>query len=63
MTKSPLKSPNDSVVEHLRRPDLGIWEIEFTIEDPGAYAKLWIIKRVADLARSRWSWISSPAPR
>jgi hypothetical protein len=24
-------------------------EIEFTIEDPGAYAKPWIVKRVADL--------------
>lgn len=38
------------VVERLRRPDLGHLEIEFTIEDPGAYAKPWIIKRVADLA-------------
>lgn len=63
MTKAPLKLPNDSVVERLRRPDLGHLEIEFTIEDPGAYAKLWIIKRVADLAPGRWSWISSPAPR
>jgi hypothetical protein len=37
------------VIERLRRPDLGHLEIEFTIEDPGAYAKPWIIKRVADL--------------
>ena len=37
------------VVERLRRPDLGHLEIEFTIEDPGAYAKPWIIKRAADL--------------
>jgi hypothetical protein len=37
------------VIEHFRRPDLGHLEIDFTIEDPGAYAKPWIIKRVADL--------------
>jgi len=37
------------VIERLRRPDLGHLEIEFTIDDPGAYAKPWIIKRVADL--------------
>jgi hypothetical protein len=37
------------IVERIRRPDLGHLEIEFTIEDPGAYAKPWIIKRVADL--------------
>jgi hypothetical protein len=37
------------VLERMRRPDLGHLEIEFTIEDPGAYAKPWIIKRVADL--------------
>jgi len=37
------------VVERLRRPDLGHLEIEFTIEDPGAYKKPWIIKRIADL--------------
>jgi len=37
------------VIERLRRPDMGHLEIEFTIEDPGAYAKPWIIKRVADL--------------
>ena len=37
------------VVERFRRPDLGHLEIEFTIDDPGAYAKPWIIKRVSDL--------------
>jgi hypothetical protein len=37
------------VVERMRRPDLGHLEIEFTIEDPGAYARPWIIKRIADL--------------
>ena len=37
------------VTERLRRPDLGHLELEFTIEDPGTYAKPWIIKRVADL--------------
>ena len=37
------------VVERLRRPDLGHLEIEYTIEDRGAYSTPWIIKRVADL--------------
>ena len=37
------------VVERLRRPDLGHLEIEYTIVDPGAYSKPWVIKRVADL--------------
>ncbi len=37
------------VIERIRRPDMGHLEIEFTIEDPGAYSKPWIIKRVADL--------------
>jgi hypothetical protein len=37
------------VIERVRRPELGHLEIEFTIDDPGAYAKPWIIKRVADL--------------
>jgi len=40
---------NLHVTERLRRPDLGHLEIEFTIEDPGAYTKPWVIKRVADL--------------
>jgi len=38
------------VTERLRRPDLGHLEIEFTIEDPGAFTKPWVRKRVADLA-------------
>jgi hypothetical protein len=37
------------VTERIRRPDLGHLEIEFTIVDPGAYAKPWVIRRVADL--------------
>jgi len=37
------------IIERMRRVDLGHLEIEFTIEDPGAYSKPWIIKRVADL--------------
>ncbi len=39
------------VTERMRRPDLGHLEIEFTIEDPGAYAKPWIMRRIADLDR------------
>jgi Carboxypeptidase regulatory-like domain len=37
------------VTERFRRPDLGHLEIEFTIDDPGAYAKPWVIKRISDL--------------
>src|SRR5665213_2540661 len=37
------------VTERLRRPDLGHLEIQFTIDDPGAYKKPWTMKRVADL--------------
>jgi hypothetical protein len=37
------------VTERFRRPDLGHLEIEFTIDDPGAYAKPWVMKRIADL--------------
>ncbi|HEV3334609.1 MAG TPA: carboxypeptidase-like regulatory domain-containing protein [Bryobacteraceae bacterium] len=37
------------VIERFRRPDFGHLEIEFTIDDPGAYAKPWIIKRAADI--------------
>lgn len=37
------------VIERFRRPDLGHLEIEFTIDDPGAYAKPWKIERVAEL--------------
>jgi hypothetical protein len=40
------------VVERFRRPDLGHLEIEFTIDDPAAYAKPWIVKRVSDLDTS-----------
>jgi hypothetical protein len=40
---------NMRVIERFRRPDLGHLEIEFTIDDPAAYAKPWIIKRVSDL--------------
>jgi hypothetical protein len=38
------------ITERYRRPDLGHLEIEFTIEDPDAYAKPWTIKKVSDLA-------------
>jgi len=37
------------VTERIRRPELGHLEIEFTIDDPGAYKKPWTIKRIADL--------------
>jgi hypothetical protein len=37
------------VIERFRRPDLGHLEIEITIDDPGAYAKPWIMKRVSEL--------------
>ena len=37
------------ITERLHRADLGHLEIEFTIEDPVAYSKPWVIKRVADL--------------
>ena len=37
------------IIERLHRADLGHLEIEITIEDPGAYSKPWVIKRVADL--------------
>jgi hypothetical protein len=38
------------VVERYRRPDLGHLENEITIEDPGAFAKPWTIKKVSALA-------------
>jgi hypothetical protein len=38
------------ITERWRRPDLGHLEVEFTIDDPTAYAKPWTIKRVSDLA-------------
>ncbi|HTA46437.1 MAG TPA: carboxypeptidase-like regulatory domain-containing protein [Bryobacteraceae bacterium] len=37
------------VIERFHRPDLGHLEIEFTIDDPGAYKKPWIIKRASDI--------------
>lgn len=37
------------VIERFRRPDLGHLEIEFTIDDPGAYVKPWKIKRASEL--------------
>jgi hypothetical protein len=37
------------IVERMHRVDLGHLEIEFTIEDTEAYAKPWVIRRVADL--------------
>jgi hypothetical protein len=40
---------NMHVIERFHRADLGHLEIEITIDDPGAYAKPWIIKRVSDL--------------
>jgi hypothetical protein len=36
------------ITERLHRVDLGHLEIELTVEDPGAYLKPWVIKRVAD---------------
>ena len=38
------------ITERYRRPDLGHLEIEYTIEDPDAFVRPWIVKRVADLA-------------
>jgi hypothetical protein len=38
------------LTERYRRTNLGHLEVEFTIDDPGAYAKPWTIKRVSDLA-------------
>ena len=37
------------VTERFHRPEYGHLEIEFTIDDPGTYAKPWVIKRVADI--------------
>jgi hypothetical protein len=39
------------VIERYSRPDLGRMEIEFTLEDPDAFEKPWVIKRKADLAQ------------
>jgi carboxypeptidase family protein len=38
------------ITERLHRADLGHLETEITIEDPGAYSKPWVIRRVSDLA-------------
>ncbi|PWU00780.1 MAG: hypothetical protein C5B51_24365 [Terriglobia bacterium] len=38
------------VIERYRRPDLGHLETEITVEDPGALAKPYTIKRVSELA-------------
>jgi len=37
------------VIERIRRRDLGHLEIEFTIDDPGAYAKPWRFTRASEL--------------
>ena len=37
------------VIERFQRPDLGHLNIEFTIDDPGAYAKPWKMERIAEL--------------
>jgi len=41
---------NLHMTERYRRADLGHLEIEITIDDPGAYAKPWTTKSVAELA-------------
>lgn len=38
------------VVERFRRPDLGRLEIEYTLDDPGAYSKPWTVHRTLTLA-------------
>lgn len=38
------------VVERFRRPDLGRLEIEYTLDDPGAYSKPWKMHRTLTLA-------------
>ncbi len=37
------------VIERFHRIDLGHLEIEFTIDDPGAYKKPWVMKRATEL--------------
>jgi hypothetical protein len=39
------------VIERYRRPDLGHLQSEITVDDPGAYAKPWTIKKAAELSR------------
>ena len=38
------------ITERYRRPDLGRLEVEYTLDDPGAYSKPWKIRRVLTLA-------------
>ena len=38
------------LIERFRRKDLGHLEVEYTIEDPGAYKQPWIIKKATELA-------------
>ncbi len=38
------------LVERFRRKDLGHLEVEYTIDDPGAYKKPWIVKKATELA-------------
>ena len=38
------------IVERFRRPDLGRLEIEYTLDDPGAYSKPWKVHRTLTLA-------------
>lgn len=38
------------IIERYRRPDLGHLELEITIDDPGAYAKPWTIKKTSELS-------------
>ena len=38
------------LIERFRRKDLGHLEVEYTIEDPGAYKKPWIIRKATELA-------------
>ncbi len=39
------------VIERYRRPDLGHLQYEITVDDPGAYAKPWTIKKASELSR------------
>lgn len=38
------------LIERFRRKDLGHLEVEYTIEDPDAYKKPWIVKKATELA-------------
>lgn len=39
------------IMERYRRPDFGHLELEITIDDPGAYAKPWTIRKTSELSR------------